>query len=451
MRTEVLRVRSIQVTALLSQYDHSIEFSDDTPFVIIYGPNGIGKTKFLEVVDALTSLRSKTLRDIPFEIATINYVNDSILAVTRTVKESIGDEPPEILLQFSLTRKGEEPVKWDVDSKDDPRLEDWLEKETPYSPISATLWQDPSDGEIVEFSDLERRYQSHFNLKNRDRAPNPVTQALRDFVNTLNTHLIETQRLKIEANFPTPRSRMNPNIRRTSSTIVEYSASVKRLLSDVLTENSKIAQQLDRTFPSRMLNQKAEPKTSEQDIRQKYEEQNDFRKRLSQIALIGLEAELSLPTRKLAVYEVSMLNLHFQDVDSKLKSFENLLDKIALLEKIINSRLLGKSLHIDATTGIEVRRNSDGAALSLDSLSSGEQHEIILMYDLLFNVKQGSLVLIDEPEISLHVSWQLNFIGDVQEISQLAKFQFVVATHSPQIINSRMDRMKQFGSDDSDS
>ena len=70
------------------------------------------------------------------------------------------------------------------------------------------------------------------------------------------------------------------------------------------------------------------------------------------------------------------------------------------------------------------------------------------MFDLLFNVKAGSLVLIDEPEISLHVSWQLKFISDVEKISELSNFQFIVATHSPQIINDRINQMARFGPDE---
>ena len=62
------------------------------------------------------------------------------------------------------------------------------------------------------------------------------------------------------------------------------------------------------------------------------------------------------------------------------------------------------------------------------------------MFDLLFNVPKGALVLIDEPEISLHVVWQLAFIPDVQRIASLSGFRFIVATHSPQIINDAWAR-----------
>jgi predicted ATP-binding protein involved in virulence len=58
---------------------------------------------------------------------------------------------------------------------------------------------------------------------------------------------------------------------------------------------------------------------------------------------------------------------------------------------------------------------------------------------LLFKVQPNSLVLIDEPEISLHVAWQVQFLKDLQEIIKLANFDVLLATHSPDIINDRWD------------
>lgn len=47
--------------------------------------------------------------------------------------------------------------------------------------------------------------------------------------------------------------------------------------------------------------------------------------------------------------------------------------------------------------------------------------------------------MIDEPEISLHVEWQLNFLEDIERIAQTNKVRVIVATHSPQLIGSRWD------------
>jgi len=76
-------------------------------------------------------------------------------------------------------------------------------------------------------------------------------------------------------------------------------------------------------------------------------------------------------------------------------------------------------------------------------LSSGEQHEIILLYDLIFNTSDNTLVLIDEPEISLHIDWQMSFLSDLESISRLSFPQFLIATHSPSIIGNRFDLCKE--------
>ena len=72
-------------------------------------------------------------------------------------------------------------------------------------------------------------------------------------------------------------------------------------------------------------------------------------------------------------------------------------------------------------------------------MSSGEQHEVILLYELIFNTKSNVLVLIDEPEISLHITWQKEFLSDLLKIIKIQNIQVLIATHSPSIINDRWD------------
>jgi predicted ATP-binding protein involved in virulence len=57
-----------------------------------------------------------------------------------------------------------------------------------------------------------------------------------------------------------------------------------------------------------------------------------------------------------------------------------------------------------------------GKQIPLTRLSSGEQHELVLFYELLFKIQPNSLILIDEPEISLHISWLNKFIKDLEEV-----------------------------------
>ncbi len=42
-------------------------------------------------------------------------------------------------------------------------------------------------------------------------------------------------------------------------------------------------------------------------------------------------------------------------------------------------------------------------------------------------------------EISLHVDWQTQFLEDLKNVIRLSPFDALIATHSPQIINTRWD------------
>lgn len=72
--------------------------------------------------------------------------------------------------------------------------------------------------------------------------------------------------------------------------------------------------------------------------------------------------------------------------------------------------------------------------LELNMLSSGEIKLILLFYDLLFEAKTDSIVLLDEPESSFHLDWQRNCLSTVMKICEDKDLQVIVATHSPAIV-----------------
>ncbi|MBO2007151.1 ATP-binding protein [Serratia marcescens] len=52
--------------------------------------------------------------------------------------------------------------------------------------------------------------------------------------------------------------------------------------------------------------------------------------------------------------------------------------------------------------------------ISLFQTSSGQQCMILMMIGIVSSISDNSLVCIDEPEISLHPKWQLEFISILQ-------------------------------------
>lgn len=233
--------------------------------------------------------------------------------------------------------------------------------------------------------------------------------------------------------------------RGTRPTIEAYSEIIRRQLEADLSNSSRVGQQLDSTFPSRMLEAGERSRLSQEEIRDRLEDQRKRRARIEQITPLGLNAFIPLPDGDLTNAQRSVLELYLGDAEDKLNVFAPTVAKINMLEETVNARLLGKRLTISAGEGIVIRRDRDDERIPLTALSSGEQHEIIMIFDLLFNVKRGGLVLIDEPEISLHIVWQQQFIADVLKIAQLVGFQFVIATHSPQIIDGFWPQAQRLG------
>lgn len=72
--------------------------------------------------------------------------------------------------------------------------------------------------------------------------------------------------------------------------------------------------------------------------------------------------------------------------------------------------------------------------------SSGQQCMMLMMMGIVSSIENDSLICIDEPEISLHPEWQLEFITLLQKLfSPYKGCHFLIATHSPQIVSGVID------------
>ncbi|MBY2905736.1 AAA family ATPase [Rhizobium leguminosarum] len=88
---------------------------------------------------------------------------------------------------------------------------------------------------------------------------------------------------------------------------------------------------------------------------------------------------------------------------------------------------------------IELSRSVSGEVVRLDDLSSGEWQLLYTLLNLSKNITSDSLVLIDEPENSLHPQWQSDYVRLVsRSISHVSGCHVIIATHSPLIAASVM-------------
>ncbi|MGF1818142.1 AAA family ATPase, partial [Vibrio splendidus] len=139
---------------------------------------------------------------------------------------------------------------------------------------------------------------------------------------------------------------------------------------------------------------------------------------------------------------LNFINLYIEDSKEKLKPYDEIYKQLFLFLKTTNARLKHKKISACMDHGFKIQstiltdEEDKPLEFSFEKLSSGEQHEIILFYKLIFLYDNGSMVLIDEPELSLHISWQNNFINDIKEIISQKDLSVVIATHSPDLIGA---------------
>lgn len=104
-----------------------------------------------------------------------------------------------------------------------------------------------------------------------------------------------------------------------------------------------------------------------------------------------------------------------------------------------------KTIHLSENGELLIDHNGD--PLSLWNLSSGERQMIILFVHLIFDASlaESGVFIVDEPELSLHVGWQDMLIDSMVEANP--SLQLILATHSPNIVGSRIGNCVEVGGD----
>jgi hypothetical protein len=219
----------------------------------------------------------------------------------------------------------------------------------------------------------------------------------------------------------------------------QYAHDLAGLIQAKLAESAEFSQSLDRTFPSRLVGETPTAVLTEDEIRTRFGRLEKERSRLTSVGILDENGDLNFQVPpKIDDQTRSVLSIYLKDAEQKLGIFNHLADKIEFLKKVINRRFRYKEMTVTKEHGFAFTV-ADDEPLALANLSSGEQHELVLLCELLFKVPPGSLILIDEPELSLHVAWQQEFLEDLQGIIQLSPMDFLIATHSPDIISDRWD------------
>lgn len=138
----------------------------------------------------------------------------------------------------------------------------------------------------------------------------------------------------------------------------------------------------------------------------------------------------------------AVLTPYLSTLDARLDALSDTERLISTFLDEANGFLRDKMMTYTPSRGLQIR--TDDGHLSHTQLSSGERQLALLLCNALLSRSNSRLFLIDEPELSLNVKWQRGIVRSLLSITEGTSVQFVIATHSIELISGYRDNVVTF-------
>lgn len=450
-------IKRIEVTGLYDVFDHTIDLKDGN-ITLILGENGLGKTIILKMIKAFFSKSFNELFSYPYSKFRLTFDTNEVILITKETTEEYNNLVFEYYKK-SISRKKDGEFKLAISQYNKRRylrshgrfsdinyldigsyaheIEYYLNRNTrlEIERVGLDKWIDHRYGNFYTTEDLIKSYRDYFPDKLLREITTNIPEWLIIKSESFDTTFIETQRLLYKS---------KESESEYKNSVIKYAQELTEKIKNKTVEATGLSSKLDKNYPNRVVEEITKKnKISDSEIESGLTNLSYTRELLNKVGLLDTEEEHLQPINKNISHSQQnqdllniVLQVYINDSNEKLEVYADLAKKLNVLISIINKRFLYKTLSISKKNGFVFKSTITGKDIPLDGLSSGEQHELVLFYQLLFNTTPNSLLLIDEPEISLHISWQNHFIEDMREIININNFSALIATHSPDIINN---------------
>ncbi|WP_170270047.1 AAA family ATPase [Heliorestis acidaminivorans] len=434
----MFKIIKIRIEGLFDQSSHEFNLHLEG-ITILHAPNGFGKTTMLKLIDHIFNGRLFELKRIPFRKVDVFFSDQSRLEIIKERRSrNIVDETQVERISYEYHKVDGESQIFQPKLRLTKRYSiTVLEELLPFlERVGPELWEHTETGEILDYHDVIKLYGTFLPLAPEYDWPD----WLKTIRKKISVHFIGAHRLLQTSPLQSKNKRQNRE---------KYQSAVRHFSNElVLSIQSKLAQwsayshEMDRTFPERLLSARKEQEklslSSKEQIEKKLKELEFKRARLARVGLIDqITEDQNFSIDNLDEFTCRLLSLYIEDTERKLKYFDDLEERLNLLLELVNKKFLNKELVIQRDQGFVIYVNNRKKKLEVDELSSGEQHILVMYYQLLFQTEPGEIVLLDEPELSLHIGWQGQFVEDLYDIMTLRKMTILIATHSPDIIDGR--------------
>ena len=433
-------IKRLKIIDLFERFNYDIDLNKE--LIILTGPNGYGKSTILKIILAINKGNFEYFRRLTFKKIEIEFNNYE----------------GKITLEKDYSRSDTNLKINGVEFKEYINIINKI-RPTKYMNIGIT---DEIDG-IIDFQDIDYARKFFKSKIYHDRikyiGEEEEKNLLVDYINLLSrskkslTKAKAKEKIKLKDAIETlentkeeiyfiKEQRMFKNIdnEKVVELIEDIPKRIKERINEISQIYSKKANMIDSTYPLRLFNTlqgitEEEYDTKLEEIMEKFEKLNDYD--ISDINIIDTNVKFKEEHSK-------ALKVYFDDFDDKYKVYEEDINKFDSFKKIINNKLSFKEIKISKGTGLSVL-NHNGNEIKLSMLSSGEKQQIVLYYNLIFELEDKTVLMIDEPEISLHIIWQQDFMDDLLKVIKDKNIKVIVATHSPQILSSYWDNQIDLG------
>ncbi|MCF2910791.1 AAA family ATPase [Pseudoalteromonas sp. DL2-H2.2] len=434
-------IKMIELKGIHKRYDLTVEFNQTLN--ILYGQNGTGKTTLIHIISNLANCDFIRFAFIEFANIKIVYSNSPTILISRNVTSSesgyrggvIQVHVPEndSTLKFSMRDAMESAKDQQLELfSDEPasRLSDKVKKfvtKNNLNQISASYF--PAFRTLLEaWSSRKRENRSMGKYAVED-----ATTFARELFGQFLPRINYPSPLEIEKKLVDEIISCQVSIGRYENSI--FSSSFIGVFSALLTGKD------NDSNPTELLKEISTlTKESTNNKFGDYQEYGDVYERLRELIQ-------TIPT--LSETSVSgALEVYRDALKEKVMYQEEAFLAVNSYLEVVNFFLENKELSYELSK--ERRRPTvglkfpDGSWSNIKVMSSGERQLLTMLYAV--NRMSGfSTVLIDEPEISLHIDWQEDLLEKMME--QLGNRQIIVCTHSPSIAADFDEYMKEIAPD----
>jgi energy-coupling factor transporter ATP-binding protein EcfA2 len=416
------QIQQILVERLFGKYSYRLPYSEGSPELarvfVLYGDNGSGKTTLLKMVYHLLSPEDKKghrtfLSKTPFSRFSIRLASGTVIEARRESEKLVGNYSLSIIRDNSIISSVDISTDKDLAVRDGPHTSALAEFLKSLEALSLRVYYLSDD----------RRHQGEID-PSEDRRPDPTALTFENY-----DRLIELEKEKA-ATSTVVRAimRLTEWVRtQTRRCSLRALGNINSLYAEVFQRIASSPSQPEALTISSLHSLMASLKTVEA------KSKAFSRFGLSpKVAISDFEAGIAIASESSAAVLYSVLKPYVDSLETRLASLQEIFDTLDSFTKRVNLFFKDKSLYFGLEKGFWIKSGHD--KIDIEWLSSGEKQLLLLFCNAVLARHHASIVLIDEPELSLNVKWQRKLIDALIESSGESQVQFLLATHSVELL-----------------